>query len=235
MKKMINTIMSFVGIPLLRPPSARASLDTRLEDIDFVVLDTELTGLNVSKDSIVSVGALRMKGGSIDVGKGFYRLVSPKTPISRQSVLVHGITPSEALVQKGIDQLLPELVQFIGDAVIVGHFISLDMSFINRELCGSMGHGLENPVIDTARIYEWIRKCTVNGCAYHESGVEDLSLGTLARKYSIDCCGMHNALQDAYVTAQLLQRFIRKYLPAAGMSTLGDLLKAGAPKASRAH
>jgi len=235
MKRMIDTIMSFVGIPLLRPPSSAMSLASRFEDLDIVVLDTELTGLNVNRDSIVSIGALRMKGGSIDVGNGFYRLISPRTPMSRQSILVHGITPSEALVSKGIDQVLPELMQFIGDAVIAGHFVSLDMSFINREVCGMKGHGLDNPVIDTARIYEWIRKCTDNSCAYHEAGVEDLSLAALARKYGIDCCGMHNALQDAYVTAQLLQRFIRKYLPAAGTSTLGDLLKAGAPKAALAH
>lgn len=235
MKKMIDSIMSFVWIPLLRPPSVDERPDTRLEDLDIVVLDTELTGLNASRDSIVSIGAVRMHGASIDLGKSFYRVLTPRTPMSRQSVLVHGITPTEALMHESVEMMMPEFMEFLGSALIAGHFVALDMAFINRELCKLRGHGASNRVVDTARLYEWLRRCEANGCAYHESGTEDMSLSALARKYGIECCGMHNALQDAYITAQLLQMFIRKYLPAAGMRTLGELLAAGAPKSMLAH
>ena len=50
-----------------------------IRDTRFVVADTELTGLDEKKDSIVSIGAVRMVGGSINLGDQFYRLVSPKS------------------------------------------------------------------------------------------------------------------------------------------------------------
>ena len=48
----------------------------------YVVVDTELTGLDEKKDSIVSIGAVRMTGGRIELGDMFYRLVSPRTQLT---------------------------------------------------------------------------------------------------------------------------------------------------------
>ena len=53
--------------------------DWLLFEEKYVVLDTEVTGLDEKKDSIVSVGAVRMRGGSIALGDTFYRLLKPET------------------------------------------------------------------------------------------------------------------------------------------------------------
>ena len=84
---------------------------TGLRDASFVVLDTELTGLNERKDSIVSLGAVRMSGTRIYLGDPFYRLVRPRTALTRESVIIHGIMPSDVAEEQDIASVL---AQFIG-------------------------------------------------------------------------------------------------------------------------
>ena len=104
-----------------------------LEDAAYVVIDTELTGLNGKKDSIVSIGAVRMNGGKIDLSNSFYRLVNPKTALTAKSVLIHEITPSDVMQKPDIDSVLSEFLDFCGEDIIVGFCVSIDMEFLNRE------------------------------------------------------------------------------------------------------
>jgi len=200
--------------------------DSPLQETSYVVLDTELTGLKLKKDSIVSLGAIKMKGGRIQIGDTFYRLVDPRTKLTGSSVVIHGITPSEAAECPDIDTLLPEFLDFCKGSILVGHFISIDMDFINAEMKRLFGHPLGNPALDTARIYCWMNQSDSDAyaCAGGMSG--DLALSVLARKYGIEVSDAHNALGDAFVTAQLFQRFL-SLLPRYNIRTLGDLLGIG--------
>ena len=76
--------------------SEQINQNALIREARYVVFDTELTGLNVKKDSIVSIGALTMYGGKIDLNETYYRVVDPNAMLTGQSVLIHGITPSEA-------------------------------------------------------------------------------------------------------------------------------------------
>lgn len=201
---------------------------TRIDQAEYIVLDTELTGLNYRKDSIVSIGAVRMVGGRIDLGYTYNRVVEPRTELTGKSVVIHGITPTEAAGCPSIDVLLPEFLDFCGSGIIAGHFVSMDMSFINRELERLYGAAMMNPAIDTARIYKWISKRESDVCAYHGDPSEDISLFRIAEHYGIQIRGAHNALNDAFITAQVLQRFI-SVLPKYGISTVGELLRIGKP------
>ena len=82
-----------------------------IDDAEFVVFDTELTGLDQKKDSIVSIGALKMKGGRIAVGNPFYRIVEPRTELTGKSIVIHGITPSETVGRPNMKALLPEFLE----------------------------------------------------------------------------------------------------------------------------
>lgn len=199
-----------------------------LPDADYVVFDTELTGLNAKKDSIVSIGAVRMQGKRIFLGDTFYRLVDPGTPLTACSVVIHEITPSEAAAAPGMDALLPEFVDFCGDAIVVGHVLSIDLAFLNREMKLRYGKVLRNRAVDTARLYQWIRQKEENACAFHEGLPESFDLFSLAKKYQIPALQAHNALCDAFLTAQVLQRLLCE-LPGWGITTLNDLLKIGRP------
>ncbi|HBH61500.1 MAG TPA: hypothetical protein DDX85_07135 [Nitrospiraceae bacterium] len=211
--------------------AARSAHDKPIHEAKYVVFDTELTGLHAKKDSIVSIGAVKMDGNRVSLGDFFYRIIEPKTALTGKSVVIHGITPTEASESPEIDILLPEFMDFCSDSIMVGHFVSIDLGFLNKEIKRIYGTSLQNPAVDTLLIYRWIRKIEEKTCAYHAGTAEQADLFTLADKYEIPFEGAHNALNDAFVTAQLFQRFL-SVLPGFGVHTVGELLKIGGPRIS---
>ncbi len=196
-------------------------------EASYVVVDTELTGLDEKRDCIVSIGAVRMTGNRIELGDAFYRLVSPRTELSAASVVIHEITPSEVAAKPDIDTVLAEFLDFCGDAVLVGHFISIDLHFLSREMKRIRGAGIRNPVLDTFSIYEWLRKRNkARDCSATALG--GFRLYDIVKCFEIPVNGAHNAIKDAFTTAQLLQRFFPMLLE-TGTRHIGDLLKIGTP------
>jgi len=214
---------------LFKKRDARFLIDesTLIEEVRFTVVDTELTGLDEKKDSIVSIGAVRMAGGRLDLGNTFYRLVSPKTELTASSVVIHEITPSDVAAQPKIDTALAELLEYAGEDVLVGHFVSIDLAFLNREMKRIHGHALRNAALDTFSLYEWLRtqqharECFVTPLVGYR-------LYDIVKCFDIPVSNAHNAIMDAYTTALLLQRFL-PMLREAGVKNLGELLKTGTP------
>jgi DNA polymerase-3 subunit epsilon len=200
---------------------------TPVEEIPCVVLDTELTGLELRKNSIVSVGAIAVTGTRIDFGNTLYMLVRPETALTSKSVVVHEIMPSDLLEVPDIATALQKVSDFIGSSVIVGHFISLDLGFINKYLKLFQNRVLRNQALDTCRLYDWLRSQEQGfGRHFAQDGQENKDLYTLARRYGVEVSGAHNALSDAFITAQVYQRLV-KYLQRHGVQTLRDLLRIG--------
>ena len=211
----------------MRHKSPSIDAETPITDIRYVVVDTELTGLDEKKDSIVSIGAVRMTGGNINIGTTFSRLVKPGTVLSAASVVIHEIVPSEVLMKPDIDAVLSEFFDFCGGDVLVGHFLSIDLAFINQERKRIAGSPVKNPAIDTFSVYEWLRKRAVSyDCpSFPQAGYK---LYDIAKCFGIEVSGAHQALMDAFITAQLFQQFI-PMLVDAGVRRIGELLKIGDP------
>ena len=209
---------------LMSGSSGLQDKNTRLEDISYVVIDTELTGLNEKKDSIVSLGAVRMTGGRIDLGNSFYRLLNPRTALTAQSVIIHEITPSDIITKPDIDSVLSEFLDFCGDDILVGYCVSIDMGFLNRETRRIKGHGIKNQTLDIQAIQEWaLRNAALQGRA-GMTIPQQYKLYDIARHFNIPVNGGHNAASDAFITAQIFQRFI-PVLKEAGIRSIGELLK----------
>jgi len=207
----------------------RLDKDRPLKDYEFVVLDTELTGLNVKKDEIVSMGAVRIREMRIDVESSFYFCASPTRDIPKISTLIHGITPSEAQKAPPLEDALLEMLDYCGNAIIVGHHISLDTGVLNRELKKHFGGVLHNLCIDTinlARVYregQWAEsyECYNMECSYN--------LRNLSREFGLPLFAEHNALTDALQTAYLFL-FVTHKIQGDSVWTLKDLCKAGCIK-----
>src|SRR5689334_21666768 len=118
------------------------------QNCPYVVFDTELTGLNEQKDTLLSIGALRMKGGSLLLGETFHRLIKPSNPITPQSVVIHQITPSDVHAEAPAQTVLEEFFQFCGPSILVGHFVQIDIEFISKET----DEILNRPRIDTVSL-----------------------------------------------------------------------------------
>ncbi len=201
-------------------------LNRPLNHSEFVVLDTELTGLDQRRDAIVSIGAVRIRNLSIVPGESLYRLVKPDIPLPRLSTLIHWITPQELADQPDIAAVLPELVDFCGDAFIVGHCIGLDMGFLNRAFRRHYGGILRTPCIDTMRMAMLYQEELWESSQERYRFEISYNLNDLSSRYGLPLFGQHNALQDALQTAYLFL-FLAKKLGQGGIVTLRNLFDAG--------
>ena len=208
--------------------SGWSSNDIPIDKAAYVVLDTELTGLDIKKDSIISIGAVKMRGRSIDLGSSFYRLVKPSVELRHENIVIHGITPSDLAEKPPIGDVLSGLIDFCGGDVIVGHFAAIDLGFIGREVRALLNMRLQNRVLDTQRIHEWMKTNNGSFSRHYSVRSEDQSLFALAREYNVPISEGHNALSDAFITAQVFQRLL-SILPGLGVNTLRDLLRIGKP------
>ncbi|TNF56615.1 3'-5' exonuclease [bacterium] len=206
--------------------SGTVSKDTPINQCSFTVFDTELSGLDVRKNSIISIGAIKMTGGTIHISRDFYRLVKPSDELSRKNVEIHGILPGELEKEEELDEVMPKFLHFITDSVLVGHFVNIDLKFINAFLKEKYNKKIGNPALDTHTLHEWLHE---NGVAFKKhyhgaSGKTDLF--SIAQRYGITIDKTHNAMYDAFITAQLFQRFLY-FLHTDGMRSLKDLLDVG--------
>ncbi len=201
--------------------------DISLELVRFVVLDTELTSLDRRTNRLLSLGALAMEGKKIRLGEEFYRVVNPGVEIPAESILVHGLRPSDVASGEPPDKVLPDFRTFLGNSVIVGHFVGIDTTVLRKELRGS-GTSLDNPVLDTAAAHHWLEQHE-----HHLRGLDEVQgrydLATLAEKYRIEMRDAHHALYDAYLTAQLWQKLLPR-LQAAGITTIRGALRVAGSK-----
>lgn len=217
------------SLPELRRNHAvfrKNELDRPLGSYEFVVLDTELTGLDQGRDAIVSVGAVRIRELSIVPGETLYHLVKPDIPLPRLSTMVHWITPQELEGKPDIASVLPELIDFCGDAYIVGHCVGLDMGFINRACRRCYGGAMRTPCIDTLRMAMLYQEELWESNQERYRYAISYNLNELSARYGLPLFGQHNALQDALQTAYLFL-FLAKKLGRGGIGTLRNLFDAG--------
>ncbi len=128
-----------------------------VDEVEYVVVDTELTGLDPKKDEMVSVGAIRMKGGSILLGEIFYREVLPKR-LSTDAVVIHNILPSELKECPEVKRVIPELLEFMSGAVLVGYSLRIDIVFLKKHFEEA---GVKFPKVKKVDVYNlhlWLKK-----------------------------------------------------------------------------
>ena len=207
---------------------SRGEPDMDIHEARFTVLDTELTGLDERKDAIVSIGAVRMRGGALAVGGAFHELVNPSTPLDGRSVVIHGITPSQVEAKPPIDTVLTTFLDYCAGSVLVGHCLAIDLAFLEREARRLTGAPLAHARVDTLALYGWLRHRQPDHPAF-SLPLGELNLFRLAGSFGIPVEKAHTALGDAYVTAQLFQRFL-PLLAEAGVTRLAGLLRVGDPQ-----
>ncbi|MCX8033762.1 MAG: 3'-5' exonuclease [Thermodesulfovibrio sp.] len=198
-------------------------------DTDFVVVDTELTGLNEFKDNIIAIGAIKMKGRTIKIGDVFYRTVSPSTKkFRKESIMIHEITPSELENCPKIDPILKEFIEFSKDCLLVGHCVNVDLTFLKREIRTALRVIFEPFAIDTLLIYKWLIKRGILPMHFSDKN----SLEDIALSMDIEPKELHDALSDAFTTAQIFQKLLA-YLGDIRIFTVGELLDIGSGDESR--
>lgn len=199
-----------------------------IDQVDFVAFDTELTGLDFKRDAIISIGAVKLSGTTILPAKTFYRLVKPECELKSKSVVVHELTHSDLECAEDILDVVGDFVKFADNAVLIGHFVHIDLNFVNKVLKQNFGVSLKNSAVDTSTLHDWLSENDSRFARHYKGMTLQSDLFSMARKYGVEGGKAHNAFSDAYITAQLFQRFV-SFLPECGIRTIKELLKVARP------
>ena len=187
-------------------------LGTPLIDVTFCVLDLETTGGSPDDDRICEVGAVKVRGGEC-LGT-FHTLVDPGRSIPPAITVLTGLTTQVVAPAPKIDAVLPSLLEFIGDAVFVGHNVRFDHAFLDAALVRAGHPRLPNVTVDTCGLARRLVRDEVPDC----------KLGTLASRLRLDHRPNHRALDDALATTDLLHVLLER-AAAFGVFALDDLLE----------
>jgi DNA polymerase-3 subunit epsilon len=200
-------------------PAAPAALQGRLDDlgtplveVEFVVLDLETTGGSPAADRITEVGAIRVRGG--EVTGTFHALVNPQMPIPPMVTARTGISDAMVADQEPIETVLPCLLEFLGDAVLVAHNASFDLRFLQAALHGHAYPRLRSRVVCTARLAHILLP---------RDEVPNVKLATLARYLRAGTQPCHRAFTDAKATVDVLHALLER-AAGFGVLALNDLL-----------
>lgn len=191
-----------------------------MEPNDYTVIDLEMTGLSAKSDKVIEIGAARFRNGV--QAETYAALVNPHIPIPQRVTELTGIT--DEMVQKnGIreDDALAELIEFIGDDVIVGHNVVFDYSFL-KQWAVNKKRPLQMMACDTLKIARQVLP-----------GTESKTLENLCIYYRIKRERAHRALDDSVETGILFEKLkeeIKKKI-ADGMMTEDTARSILAPKA----
>lgn len=211
--------------PARRPGQASFDdLGAPLHEVTFCVIDIETTGGRAEDGGITEIGAVRLRGGACE--GTFQTLVNPGVAIPAQIIVLTGITDAMVAPAPRLGPVLAALVEFVGDAVIVGHNVRYDLSFLDAALVAHGWPRFANRSVDTCALARRLVRDEVPNCR----------LGTLASRLRLPHQPSHRALDDALATGDLLHVLLER---AAGLGVLGldDLLAlptmAGHPQAAK--
>lgn len=187
-------------------------LGVALCDVTFCVIDLETTGAAASSCAITEVGAVKVRGGEC-LGT-FSTLVNPGVGIPPFVSVLTGITDVLVAPAPRVGAVLPSLLEFVGDSVVVGHNVRFDLSFLGAALAAHGYPALPNRWVDTCALARRLVREEVPNC----------TLGVLAERLRLAHRPAHRALADALATADLLHALLER---AAGLGVLGldDLLE----------
>ncbi|WP_457626811.1 3'-5' exonuclease [Persephonella sp.] len=177
-----------------------------LDKIVFTCFDLETTGLDVKKDEIISIGAVQIKGLKVDLSTGFYTVVKPEKKPEKDTILIHGITPSQLEDAPSAEEVIPEFLEYIRGTVLVGYFVTFDIQILSRYTLKMYNLPVLNPYIDLIELYQ--EKLSRSYVPVEKRKIKTLE--ELAEEYSVPVENRHNAFYDSLITALIFIAMVKK-------------------------
>ena len=179
----------------------------------YVVFDLETTGFSSIKDKIIEIGAVKVENGVIT--DKFSTFVNPKVPIPFEITNLTGITDDMVMEAPDIETILPQFLEFVGDAVLVAHNASFDVSFIEQN-CRYQDITPDFTSVDTVAMARILLPT-----------LSKFKLNVVANALHISLENHHRAVDDAGATAEIFVKFV-EMLRARNIKTLTKLNQFGA-------
>ncbi len=165
-------------------------------DTEYCVFDLETTGISHITEKITEVGIIKIKNGEII--DTFECFVNPEKPIPQKVVEVTHITDDMVKDAETIDKVMPKVLEFMGDSVLVAHNADFDIGFMKYN-CEQLGLKFEYTHIDTLRLAKAI---------FPE--FTKYKLGIIADKLGIKVDVAHRALDDVKTLVAVFKEMIER-------------------------
>jgi DNA polymerase-3 subunit epsilon len=180
--------------------------------VTFVVVDVETTGGSPATCSLTEVAAARYRGGEL---LGTYQtFVRPDQRIPPFITTLTGISDAMVADAPRVGEMLPSFLEFVGGAVLVGHNLRFDRSFLDHALTSTGRDPLANACVDTLALARRLVRDQVPDC----------KLGTLSACLRLPHRSSHRAMADVLATGDLLHALLER-AGSFGIHGLEELLR----------
>lgn len=166
-----------------------------LSSLKFCVIDLETTGGNPDTEKIIEIGMVKIENRKISEERSF--LINPQKDIPDFVQKLTGIRKADVEHSPLIEEVIDEIVQFIGDTILVAHNTSFDIPFLNGVLKRLQRPTLENKVI-----------CTNIMTKYMIPDIMSSNLNYMSSIFGIPHSQAHRAIEDARATGLLLLKYM---------------------------
>ena len=184
----------------------------KLLDETYVVFDFETTGFNAGgADSIIEIGAVKMKGG--EILERYDELINPGRPLPAKITEITNITDFMLQDKDNEENAVKRFIEWFKDYPMVAHNAKFDVSFLEMAYKKYNLGEFKNPVIDTLELSRTLD----NNYARH-------SLSALVKRYNVpwDEESHHRGDYDAEGTALVLYKMLEK-LDSRNIETMEQL------------
>jgi DNA polymerase III subunit epsilon len=162
---------------------------------EWVALDCETTGLDVHRDRIVAIGAVRIAGNRLLTSQRLEMLVRSERALKADSVRVHGLRELDVAQGLEPEDAMRRLLDFIGSRPLVGYFLKFDVAMLNREIWRLLGVRLPQRKIEVSAMYYDFKNRQLP--AHERCGDIDLRFATMMNDLGLPLRHAHDALNDA--------------------------------------
>lgn len=163
-----------------------------------IVLDIETTGLDFKRERIIEFAAIRLENGK-EVDK-YETLINPQQHIRKSSIQIHGITEELVANAPFEENVIDDILNFIGDYTIVGHNVIFDFSFLNEASLRHKGKALINHRVDSQFLYKEVFP-----------DEEYPNLDNLAARFGLSTNNRHRAMGDTQILAKVYPKLKKLY------------------------
>ena len=171
---------------------------------EYIVFDTETTGLNPKEDEILSIGAVKIRANKIITSETFEVYVKNSKEINAKSIEIHGIRECDLKNATDVEKAIEDFLHFIGSRPLIGYYLEFDVAMINKYIKPMFGISLPNEMIEVSEIY-FEKEITLI-----PQGNIDLRFDTILKNYDIPNMGVHNAVNDAIMTAMIYLKLTKE-------------------------
>jgi DNA polymerase-3 subunit epsilon len=158
----------------------------------YVVLSTETSGINLNSDVILSIGAFAIIDDSIHI-KDSFEAVLLQYKFLHDNHLSNEFIIESKLPKLGESEAIKAFIDYLGNAVIVGHHVDFDVDMINTTLdrldCGR----LKNEALDIDIMHRKLNDITD----------KQFNLEELSATYNVSKIERNSSSEDAYKIALL--------------------------------